>query len=180
MSYSVQSINGYLTSHRNFSGLIYIGLVVGCVVTIIFMLSAIAERYQARNASLEMLSRYENRSQLTSKQGPPGSPFLEGQTLTTASAALLQRIATIIANAGGTLVSSEIVQRGTQAKDGYVTALANFELEQESLQKVLYELEAGLPYLFIDQLQIQTPLEAGQGGRLRLLLGVTGFWTGAK
>jgi general secretion pathway protein M len=77
-------------------------------------------------------------------------------------------------------VSSEIVQRGTQAKDGYVTALANFELEQESLQKVLYELEAGLPYLFIDQLQIQTPLEAGQGGRLRLLLGVTGYWTGAK
>jgi len=29
-------------------------------------------------------------------------------------------------------------------------------------------------------LQIQTPLEAGQGGRLRLLLGVTGYWTGAK
>jgi general secretion pathway protein M len=180
MSYSVQSINGYVTRHRNFSGLIYIGLVVGCVVTIVSMLSGIADRYQARNASLEMLSRYANRSQLTSKQGPPGSPFLEGQTLTTASAALLQRIAIIIANAGGTLVSSEIVQRGTQSKDGYVTALANFELEQESLQKVIYELEAGLPYLFIDQLQIQAPLEAGQGGRLRLLIGVTGFWTGAK
>ena len=77
-------------------------------------------------------------------------------------------------------MSSEIVQRGTQSKDGYVTALANCELDQESLQKVLYEIEAGLPYLFIDQLQIQTPLEVGQGGRLRLLLGVTGFWTGAK
>ena len=180
MNYSVQSINGYVTRHRSVSSFIYIGLVIGCVATIVFMVSGIADRYQARNASLEMLSRYANRSQLTSKQGPPGSPFLEGQTLTTASAALLQRITTIITHAGGTLVSSEIVQRGTQSKDGYVTALANCELDQESLQKVLYEIEAGLPYLFIDQLQIQTPLEVGQGGRLRLLLGVTGFWTGAK
>jgi general secretion pathway protein M len=180
MNYSVQSINGYITRHRNFSGLIYVGLVVGCLMTVAFMLSELADQYQARNASIEMLSRYANRGPLISKQRPPGSPFLEGQTLTTASAALLQRITTIITNAGGTLVSTEIVQRGTQSKDGYVTALANCEIEQESLQKVLYEIEAGLPYLFIDQLQIQAPLEAGQGERLRLLLGVTGFWTGAK
>jgi len=177
---SVQSINGYVTRHRNLSGLIYVGLIVGCLVIIMSALSDIADRYRARNASLEMLSRFESRNQLSSKQRPPGSPFLEGQTLTTAGAALLQRITSIIINAGGTLVSSEIVQRGPPSRDGYVTALVTCELEQESLQKVLYEIEAGVPYLFIDQLQVQTLLEAGQGGRLRVLLGATGFWTGAK
>jgi general secretion pathway protein M len=177
---SVQSINGYVTHHRNLSGLIFVGLIVGCLVIIMSVLSDIADQYRARNASLEMLSRFESHNQLSSRQRPPGSPFLEGQTLTTAGAALLQRVTSIVTNAGGTLVSSEIVQRGPPSRDGYVTSLVTCELEQESLQKVLYEIEAGVPYFFIDQLQVQTLLEAGQVGRLRVLLGVTGFWTGVK
>src|SRR5262245_9901446 len=177
---SIQSINSYFASHRNLSGLIYAALVVGCFVVILSVLTDITDRYRALNASLDMLSRIEGRNQSASKESPPGSPFLEGQTMTTASAALLQRVTTIITSAGGSLVSTEIVQRGTQSKDGYVTALANCELEQEALQKVLYEIEAGLPFLFVDQLQVQPLLEAGQGGRLRVLLGVAGFWAGAK
>ena len=100
--------------------------------------------------------------------------------MTTASATLLQRITSIITKAGGAVISSEMVQRDAQSKDGYVTAIANCELEQEALQKVLYEIEAGMPFLFIDQLQIRVPLETGQAGRPRVLLGVAGLWTGAK
>ena len=177
---SAHSISGHLTRHPNLSGLIYVALVVICCLTTLSILTDLVDRYRVRNASLEMLSRLEGRDQILSKDGGPrGSPFLEGQTLTTASATLLQRITSIISNAGGTVVSSEMVQRGTQAKDGYVTAITNCELEQETLQKVLYEIEAGLPFLFIDQLQVQAPLE-GQSGRLRVVLGVTGLWTGTK
>ena len=100
--------------------------------------------------------------------------------MTVASAALLQRITNIITNAGGTVVSSEIVQPREQSKDGYVTAIANCELEQETLQKVLYDIEAGLPFLFIDQLNVQAPPNPGQSGRLRVLLGVAGLWAARK
>ena len=111
---------------------------------------------------------------------PPGSPFLEGQTVTVASAALLQRMTSIITNAGGTVVSSEMVQQGAQSKDGYVTAIANCELEQEALQRVLYDIEAGLPFLFVDQLVVQTSSAPQESGRLRVQVGVAALWPGGK
>jgi general secretion pathway protein M len=176
-----QSIGNYVAQHRNLAGLLYVALIVICGVITLSMLADLADRYHARDASLDTLSRLQDAELSVSKEGiPPGTPFLEGQTLTTASATLLQRITSIITKAGGSVISSEMVQRDAQSKDGYVTAIANCELDQEALQKVLYEIEAGMPFLFIEQLQIRVPLETGQAGRPRVLLGVAGLWTGAK
>jgi general secretion pathway protein M len=51
-------------------------------------------------------------------------------------------------------------------------------MDQSALQSMLYDLEAGMPFLFIDQLDIQV---ASPGdGKLRFLLGVSGQWQGAK
>jgi general secretion pathway protein M len=105
---------------------------------------------------------------------------LEGQTVTVASAALLQRITSSITNAGGTITSSEMVQQGMQSKDGYVTAIANCELAQEALQRVLYDIEAGLPLLFIDQLVVQTSSAPQESGRLRVQITVAGLWSRGK
>jgi general secretion pathway protein M len=60
--------------------------------------------------------------------------------------------------------------------------IASFEIDQSELQKLLYDLEAGMPFLFIDQLVVQAPLTSSVtgGGRLRLLLAVSGQWPGAK
>jgi general secretion pathway protein M len=57
-------------------------------------------------------------------------------------------------------------------------------MEQPALQKVLYELEVGMPFLFVDQLDVQVPQttatsEAGTG-RIRVVLGVSGQWQGNK
>lgn len=182
---SLPSIDRYLT-RPTLSGLIYGAVVVGCCLTTLFMLTDVVEQYRARNASLEMLSRFDGRNHVASAQAggapasqPPGSPFLEGPTVTVASAALLQRLTGIITNAGGTVVSSEMQQQGARSKDGYVTAIANCELGQEALQRVLYDIEAGLPFLFIDQLVVQAPSGPSEG-RLRVLLGVAGLWPGEK
>ena len=167
-----QSISNYVAQHRNLAGLMYVALIVICGVITLSMLTAIVDRYHARDTSLDTLARLQDTELSVSKGGvPPGAPFLEGQTLTTASATLLQRITSIITKAGGAVISSEMVQRDAQSKDGYVTAIANCELEQDALQKVLYEIEAGMPFLFIEQLQIRVPLETGQAGRPRVLLG---------
>jgi general secretion pathway protein M len=47
---------------------------------------------------------------------------------------------------------------------------------------MLYEIEAGMPFLFIDQLVVQTPNVSSDSGtgRLRILLAVSGQWRGAK
>ena len=181
---SSRSITGYLTRQPKISALIYVAMLVACCFVVLSTVNDIVELYRARNVALETLARFEGRFSTeragTKGHRPPGSPFLEGQTATVASAALLQRVSSTVIKAGGSIVSSEMVQQGAQSKDGYVTAIANCEFEPEALQKVLYDIEAGTPYLFIDQLNVQISTNPPQSGRLRVLLGVKGLWLGEK
>jgi general secretion pathway protein M len=114
----------------------------------------------------------------------PGSPFLEGPTVTVAGASLLQRVAAAVGNAGGTIQSSQVDVTGSQAKDGVVGLVVSCEMEQPALQKVLYDLESGMPFLFIDQLDVQVPQMTatgeGNAGRIRVVLGLSGQWQGSK
>ncbi|MBK3665678.1 type II secretion system protein M [Bradyrhizobium diazoefficiens] len=114
----------------------------------------------------------------------PGAPFLEGPTVTVAGANLLQRVAAAVSNVGGSVQSSQVDVSGAQVKDGFVGLVVSCELEQPALQKVLYDLEAGMPFLFIDQLDVQVPqataLSEGGTGRVRVILGVSGQWQAGK
>ena len=114
----------------------------------------------------------------------PGTPFLEGPTVTVAGATLLQRVAAAVGNVGGTIQSSQVDVSGTQAKDGFVGLLVSCEMEQPALQKLLYDLEVGMPFLFVDQLDVQVPqtTAASEGGvgKIRVVLGVSGQWQGGK
>ena len=89
---------------------------------------------------------------------------------------LLQRVTGAITRAGGDVVSSEIVPQGPEAKDGYLRAIATCELDQTAFQQLLYDIEAGMPFLIIDQLLVHS----AERDRLRLVLTVTGLWTGAE
>ena len=114
----------------------------------------------------------------------PGAPFLEGPTVTVAGANLLQRVAAAVGNQGGSVQSSQVDVSGAQTKDGFVGLVLSCELEQPALQKVLYDLEAGMPFLFVDQLDVQVPqttaLNDAPSGRVRVVLGVSGQWQAAK
>jgi general secretion pathway protein M len=182
-----EPIDRYLARHPSLSALVYVGVVVALFSTTLFLLADIVDHYRARNASLELLTRLQERAQASPLEGrattglrPAGSPFLEGQTMTLASAALLQRITGAITGAGGTVVSSEIEPRGAQSKDNTIRAVAICELDQASLQQLLYDIEAGMPFLFIDQLVVEVPPAPSEGGRMRVRLGVSGLWAAAK
>lgn len=114
----------------------------------------------------------------------PGTPFLEGPTVTVAGANLLQRVAVAVGNAGGSVQSSQVDVSGAQAKDGFVGLVVSCELDQPALQMVLYDLEAGMPFLFVDQLDVQVPqataLNEAATGRVRVILGVSGQWQAGK
>ncbi|WP_249148933.1 type II secretion system protein GspM [Bradyrhizobium manausense] len=114
----------------------------------------------------------------------PGTPFLEGPTVTVAGANLLQRVATAVGNVGGSVQSSQVDVSGAQTKDGFVGLVVSCELEQPALQKLLYDLEAGMPFLFIDQLDVQVPQTTAQNeastGHVRVILGVSGQWQAGK
>jgi general secretion pathway protein M len=111
-----------------------------------------------------------------------GSPLLEGPTVTVAGAGLLQRVAAAVTQVGGTELSSQVDLQGTQSKEGYVSVIVNCELEQSALQNLLYDLESGMPYLFVDQLVVQalSSPNSAPSGRLRVLLAVSGQWQAAQ
>lgn len=114
----------------------------------------------------------------------PGTPFLEGPTVTVAGANLLQRVAAAVGNVGGSVQSSQVDVSGAQVKDGFVGLVVSCELDQPALQKVLYDLEAGMPFLFVDQLDVQVPQATAPSeaatGRVRVILGVSGQWQAGK
>ena len=176
-----------LTSSPLIAVTLYVGLTVGLVALAGLSVADIVAHRQALSQTADLLDQLRGRkagagSAASSSAEHPGTPFLEGPTVTVAGANLLQRVAAAVGNAGGTVQSSQVDVSGAQVKDGFVGLVVSCELEQPALQKVLYDLEAGMPFLFVDQLVVQAP-QAGtgeDGGRMRVLLGVSGQWQGAK
>lgn len=158
-------------------GLVLLAFVVSSVVDLLGQQAAV-------DASAAMLEQLEGRKTPGGRSAdaamPSGSPFLEGATVTVAGAALLQRVAGAVAKLGGNVLSSQLDVQGTHAKAGFVSMVASCELDQPSLQPLIYDLEAGMPFLFIDQLAVQVPTTSSGEGKLRILLAVSGQWQGAK
>ena len=84
------------------------------------------------------------------------------------------------------MLSSQVDLQGSQAKQGYVSLSANCEVGQGALQQLLYDLESGMPFLFIDQLVVQMPQSAGgasvetEAARMRVQIDVSGLWQVTK
>jgi general secretion pathway protein M len=167
--------------------LCYGALVLLLLTLAVFSVTDIVQRHLMVLESTEILARFEHpkASSLQAKaqvagEVPPGSPFLEGQTETIASAALLQRVTSAIARVGGNVVSSEVRPQDRQSTDGLVRIIATCEIEQKSLQPLLYDIEAGMPFLFVNKFVAQAPESAGDSGRMRVVLEISGLWPGTK
>jgi general secretion pathway protein M len=166
---------------------LYLGVMVLLMFLIVSTLTDILSKRADVAASAAMLEQFEGRRPASvraqaSGAGPSGSPFLEGATVTVAGAALLQRVTAAVTKLGGNVLSSQVDLQGTQSKTGFLTIIASCDIDQLGLQQLLYDVEAGMPFLFVDQLVVQAPASfAGSGdGKLRILLAVSGQWRGAK
>src|SRR5215471_473013 len=105
----VRSITNYIVRSPKLAALLFFSLIIATCLITLTALDDILEQYRASNASLETLSRLKTHfTQPGLNSRPSGSPFLKGQTATVASAALLQRLTSIVADAGGKVISSEI------------------------------------------------------------------------
>jgi general secretion pathway protein M len=171
----------------NVAALAYAGLILVLVAVIATSWSGVQSRKAAVEAQNDILMRLEGRSPGASRAAMAdgavsGSYFLEGPTVTVAGAALLQRVIGVVTQHGGSVLSSQVDLQGTQSKDGFLTVIASCVLEQPALQQTIYDLEAGMPFLFVEQLDVQTSPAStdAAGGKLRVLLSVSGQWQGAR
>jgi len=166
-------------------------LYLGAMILLLFVIgSSLTDILSQRAdvaASAATLEQLEGRGPVAAGRrapgiaGPSGSPFLEGATVTVAGAALLQHVTAAVTRFGGNVLSSQVDLQGTRSKSGFLTVIVSCDIDQPSLQQLLYDVESGMPFLFVDQLAVQTPANSAAGeGRLRILLAVSGQWQGAK
>jgi general secretion pathway protein M len=182
------SIGSYLARFPWLAVTLYVALLFAFVLIAWSAVSDILERRAGLAEQRELLARLERRKPVASGTAaaiaarPAGSPFLEGPTVTVAEAALLQRAANAITESGGNVISTQVESQGEQAKAGYIAVTADCEIGQPELQKLLFDLEAGMPFLFVDQLEVQTAetLAGQQQGRMRVQFTVSGRWQGGK
>jgi general secretion pathway protein M len=170
------------------AAILYFGVVAGLGVTAWTTMAQLQERRDAVADTAATLSQLEGRTPATTPRGRgrnaeplmAGSPLLEGATMTVGGANLLQRVAAAITKIGGSILYTQVDLEGPQAKDGFVAVTVNCEVAQPALQQLLYDLEAGMPFLFVDQLVAQGPATPGTmpEGKLRILISVSGQWQG--
>jgi len=171
------------------AAILYVGVVMVFAITAWTTVAEILQRREAVAATAAVLSQLEGRTPAVprgrGKAADPvttGSPLLDGGTVTVGGANLLQRVAGSITRLGGNILYTQVDLEGPQAKDGFVGVTVSCEVEQTALQQLLYDLEAGMPFLFVDQLVAQGPAVPGMTpeGKLRVLIAVSGQWQGSK
>ncbi|WP_239504819.1 type II secretion system protein GspM, partial [Enterobacter hormaechei] len=68
---------------------------------------------------------------------------------------MLQRVTGAVNRVGGNVLSSQVEFQGAQSKAGFVGVTVTCDVQQPALQQLLYDIEAGMPYLFVDQFTAQ-------------------------
>jgi general secretion pathway protein M len=179
----------FLTRYPAGAAILYVGAVMAFAITAWTTVAEILQRRDAVAATASVLSQLEGRGPATPRsQGKgadtvtTGSPLLDGGTVTVGGANLLQRVASSITRLGGNILYTQVDLEGPQAKDGFIGVTVSCEVAQPLLQQLLYDLEAGMPFLFVDQLVAQGPASPGATpeGKLRVVISVSGQWQGSK
>lgn len=175
-----QRIETLLTRFPLAAAAVYLAVIAMLGFTAIDGALQVVEQRDAMVAASEILGRMEvrdpSRAPAVSAEvgAPTGSPFLEGPTASVAGAALLQRLTSATKRMNGNTLSSQVDIQGPQAKSGFIRAVSSFDIDAAQLPPLLYDLEAGMPLLFVDELAVQAPSGSAEGGKLRVVLGVSG------
>lgn len=162
--------------------------VTAMIVLTVSSVRSLSQSYDDAATARDLLAQLEGRSPAQVRRpsaaigAPKGTAFLEGQTVTVAGAALLQRVAAAVTRVGGNIQSSQVDVTAVPERPNFVSLVVSCEIDDTALQPLLYDIEAGMPYLFVDQLVVQSPHSAGRegGNRIRVRLGVSGQWQGKR
>ena len=168
------------------AALVYAGLLLVLIAATTLPIKSVLDQWDEVAALTGTLRLLDAHSMVPAHQDGEGvirkgSAFLEGPTVTVAGAVLLQRLGDVVTRHSGSMSSSQLDVQGPRANDDHISVTANLEVAEVALQSVLYELEAGMPYLFVDELVVEGNSSlATSGGKLRVTITVSGQWQGPQ
>lgn len=160
-----------------------------CVLLLVVSLSMVGISLQARADAVqenserrEIFSRLEARLRINASRptAAPPAAFLDASTPGLASAQLQSYVGQLASDQDATLVSSGGETGRRDDAPDTVRIQATLDMKLQSLRAVLYRLESGTPYVFVDALAVQ-PVNTTAGGAvedplLRATLSLRALW----
>ena len=165
------------------------GMLVVCVSVLGFSLQARVEAAQERDARSEVLSQLE--AHLKARDGRPKSgavapaaAFLSAPTQGLAGAQFEAYLQQTAAAQHATVISSGLDPTRHDDRPDSIRLQVTLDMNLEALQRMLYQLESGTPYVFVDSLSVQIPgtgaHRAVEDPLLRVTLGLRAIWQHVK
>ncbi|MHB8884548.1 MAG: type II secretion system protein GspM [Methylovirgula sp.] len=160
-------------------------VVLCCTAAPILSLKARADAVQALADEREMLARLQRAHRQIGHKGEgsariraaPSAAFLNAQTSGLASAQFEAYLSQVALAQQANLISSGVQQaRSSDARD-MVRIQAILNINYAALQGLLFKLETGTPYVFIDSMTLQTAETTGEYAPVvRVTLNLRAIW----
>jgi general secretion pathway protein M len=161
-------------------------LLAVCASAVGFSLQARLSAAHELKLRSELLSRFEasisgrKNSQLESGKVAPAEAFLAATTAGLAAAQLQSYLQQVANNHQATLISSGVEPTRHEDEPDSIRVQITFDAGLQTLQTILYRLESGTPYVFVDSLIVQLSGGGSQGAAedplLRITLGLRSLW----
>lgn len=119
--------------------------------------------------------RLENHGPLVAGTAPAAA-FIDAPTAGLAGAQLQTYIEKLAAEQDATLLSSGIESMDREDAPDAIRLQATLELNLKSLQAMLYRLESGTPYVFVETFAVQPSEGGGDDPSLHFTIGIRAMW----
>jgi general secretion pathway protein M len=139
---------------------------------------ATLEQYQALGNEIPGLQKQLD---ALHRRGATAAGYLDGQNETLIVAALQERLKSAVTQTGGRLNSTQVLAGSEKGQTRRVAVRGQMQMSIAALQRVLYTLESGSPYLFVDNLDVRpmagarTPQTADSDALLDVHFDVYGY-----
>jgi len=151
-----------LNRQQMISVLLAFGIVAASIVSVALVFTSRADALAELTDHQDQLARLQAAYAQRAKSGKgvmverdaPESAFLAATTVALAGAQLQTRLTDLVALQKAN-ISSAGIQKTSHDDADVVRLQATFDMKLTALQKLLYDLETGTPYMFIDALSIQ-------------------------
>lgn len=162
-------------------------ILVLCLTAVTLSLQVRSEAYAELGEKMDALALLESRVGGGAKaRGPvrnpaaPATAFLTTSTQGLAGAELQAYLAQLASAQNAEVVSSGVQPTGRDDAPETIRLQATLTATIGSLQTLLYQLETGTPYVFVDSVAVQLPNAGVAGARqdpvLRVTLGIRALW----
>lgn len=139
---------------------VLLALLLLCAAALAVALHTRSDTMQALAESRQRLARLEARLPSAAKTGPtvapaPTAAFLDAPTQGLAVAQLQSYLSQAVARHHAVLISSGMQRADHDDTPDMIRIEASLDTALEPLQALLYQLETGMPYIFVAQLDMQ-------------------------